>query len=94
MRTKSEKVPLQFCPECHKGLDGATLMSEGKRMRPSPGDISVCFFCATILRFDEKGVMVRATREDIGELEPMDALRLGAFVGELTKRIEKQNRKQ
>ena len=64
-------------------------MNGSKKLRPSPGDLSVCFYCATILKFDDNGVMVRATRADIGKLEPMDALRLGAFVGELTKRIEK-----
>lgn len=69
-------------------------MSGGKELRPSPGDISVCFYCATLLKFDDKGVMVRATREDIAGLEPMDAMKLGAFVGALNKLIEEQNSKQ
>lgn len=45
------KVPESACPECGKELSAATFPS-GKTA-PSPGDFSVCAYCAAVLRFDD-----------------------------------------
>lgn len=45
------KLEKDKCPICGKELDSAT--SAHGNDRPSPGDISICIYCATILRFDE-----------------------------------------
>lgn len=42
-----------FCPKCGKELDGVTQVQEGKETLPVPGDVSVCLYCFTMLRFDD-----------------------------------------
>lgn len=39
------------CPYCSYAMDSVT-EAEGKNVKPSPGDASVCFNCAQILVFD------------------------------------------
>lgn len=82
----SEKLLLQYCPECRAGLDGALEVKGDEETKPKPGDISVCFYCGTILKWDKSGALVRATRADINELEPMQQFNLGLAVGGILKR--------
>ena len=39
------------CPSCGKILDAASPLEEGAK--PSPGDITLCFYCSSILVFGE-----------------------------------------
>jgi hypothetical protein len=39
------------CPSCGKKIDAATHLEE--HVRPKPGDFTVCFGCAVLLRFDQ-----------------------------------------
>lgn len=39
------------CPRCGKNLDAAT--APFAPVRPQPGDVTVCFYCATVLEFTE-----------------------------------------
>lgn len=40
------------CPKCGKLLDGVSHVGDGE-IRPTPGDVSICFYCASALVFDE-----------------------------------------
>lgn len=82
----SEKLLLQYCPECRAGLNASTEALGNNAAEPKPGDLAVCFYCGTILHFDGSGVLVRATRADIGKLSPEDAFTLGGIVGAIQKR--------
>lgn len=44
--------PDNACPACGSRLDAATAVREDAR--PDPGDVSVCVYCAAILRFDRE----------------------------------------
>lgn len=51
---EERKIKESKCPVCNAGLNAAEAASEEfKDMRPEPGDLSVCTYCATILIFDE-----------------------------------------
>lgn len=39
------------CPVCFNRLDAATCATE-EDARPKPGDLTVCFYCTTFLKFD------------------------------------------
>ena len=41
------------CPSCGKFLDGASSVSDPGRSGPSPGDLSICIACGTIVKFGE-----------------------------------------
>lgn len=47
----SSNAPPTPCPICKKVLDAATCM-EGEH-KPSPGDVSICLYCQTWLRFTD-----------------------------------------
>lgn len=51
------------CPSCGKLLSGATSLNEEDAL-PSPGDISVCMDCATILKFDNDLRLVAISNEE------------------------------
>lgn len=82
----SEKTLLQYCPECRTGLDAVSPVTSEAKSNPKPGDVSVCFYCGTVLCYDEGGAIVRATRDDIDKLDPEDAFILGGIVGAICKR--------
>jgi len=41
-----------WCPSCGKLLDGATGIDTNNL--PAPGDVSVCIYCAAVLRFNAR----------------------------------------
>lgn len=41
------------CPTCSMLMDGATNVQPGERGSPSPGDVTVCAYCATMLQFTD-----------------------------------------
>lgn len=56
------------CPKCNAKLDGVTEMGEGDGL-PNPGDVSVCLYCATILRFDDALVPKEITADDMDDMD-------------------------
>lgn len=69
-----------LCPQCGTVLDGATSL-EGKFI-PKPGDVTVCAYCATFLKFDEL-VMLRVLPEhEFEKLDPDEQTQL-AYIRDL-----------
>jgi hypothetical protein len=46
-----QTLPLSLCPDCGYELDAATGVTDQAAV-PSPGDLSLCLRCTTLLRFD------------------------------------------
>lgn len=57
-------IPETFCPFCDAYLDSATEL--GSKRRPSPGDLSVCLYCAEVLIF---GATKNLRKPHVFELE-------------------------
>lgn len=55
------------CPVCEKKIDAVTRPDENGAV-PSPGDISICFYCATVSRFDDNLKLEQLTNEQFAEL--------------------------
>jgi hypothetical protein len=55
------------CPTCGKSLDGA---SNPSGAMPSPGDFSVCVYCAGFARYDERLALRACSADELDELEP------------------------
>ena len=45
------------CPVCDAVLDSVTDITNKNERGPRPGDYSICFYCGTILQFDDKLVL-------------------------------------
>lgn len=54
------------CPSCGKKLDAATAVSEAAR--PKDGDLTVCFYCGSILVFGEN-LSLSVAKIDDGALD-------------------------
>ena len=65
---KSRQVPDSPCPECGNVLGMATGI--GSDRMPSEGDVSVCGYCATIVRFKADLQLRTATADEIAEMPP------------------------
>ena len=52
-----------WCPHCFAGLSASTCITDAAR--PEPGDYTVCIFCASVLRFDERMDLQMSKLEDI-----------------------------
>lgn len=64
-------LPNRHCPDCRELLDEVEALSE-EGTTPSPGDLTICAFCATVLKFTE-GLQLQVAREaDIASL-PIEA---------------------
>jgi hypothetical protein len=55
------------CPCCGKKLDGATSL-DNQPVLPSKGDLSICFYCATVSIFDENLNIKQLTKEEFSQL--------------------------
>jgi hypothetical protein len=55
------------CTNCGKINDAATYIGSGKET-PSPGDISICYYCSHIMAFDEKLKLRELTDAEIIEV--------------------------
>jgi hypothetical protein len=51
LHMRSGKVPPSPCPSCGKVLDGATGVGEERGIKPEPGAITICGYCAAVLVF-------------------------------------------
>ena len=78
-------MPTSSCPYCQYILDGhLSIYPDDRDAIPSPGDVTVCISCASILVFDET-LRVRAPRKGEVEVTP-DLRRIQAAVREQDRR--------
>lgn len=54
------------CPYCQATLDAA--YAKDARLRPKPGDASICFYCAGLLVFDGAGAVRLPTDAELRDL--------------------------
>ncbi len=54
------------CPVCCNKLDAATAMHEPAE--PTPGDLTVCIYCASFLQFTDDLDVRPLTESQVGEL--------------------------
>lgn len=54
------KVPTSHCCECGKKLDGCC----GESVRPSSGDMAICFYCASLNVFADDMTLRRPTDDE------------------------------
>lgn len=52
------------CPSCEKKLNAATAVFFPK-VKPRDGDLSVCFYCGQLLRFDSVGILHKLEPEEL-----------------------------
>jgi hypothetical protein len=84
----TDRMPLQHCPTCEAPLDAATHAGQEGPV-PRAGDVTICLYCQTPLRFAEG---LRLVALDIDELEREDAA-VAAQVRrliKLTRRFKRQ----
>ena len=62
----SIRMPETTCPACNKALDAVTPMEEG--ITPSPGDLSICGYCSTVLQYADDMTFVLADADVIAEV--------------------------
>lgn len=58
--------PDNACPVCGARLDAATAVRQDAR--PDPGDVSVCAYCASVLRFDRELYLYAPAKEEVRDL--------------------------
>jgi hypothetical protein len=62
----SVRVPKTECPKCKQPLDGATSME--RDYGPKTGDVSLCYYCATLLIYDDDLTQRKPTPEELKEI--------------------------
>ena len=55
------------CPVCFRKLDGTTCLTADAK--PKSGDVSVCFYCASLLEYDENLNVIKMTEKTMRELD-------------------------
>jgi len=60
-------TPITRCPGCSYKIDSASAL-DGSKVRPRPGDLSLCFHCSLVLMFEEDLTVREATIDEIAEL--------------------------
>lgn len=59
--------PPCLCPVCTHPFNRATNAENGVQEEPSPGDLSICVECETVLAFTDQLTLRKATDEEIKE---------------------------
>lgn len=65
---KNHVLPNCKCPNCNKLIDSATNM-DGTEISPQVDDISVCFYCGEILKYDKDLAVEEVSREFLDALK-------------------------
>jgi hypothetical protein len=82
---RETRTPLALCPECGYAFDAATHI--GGRARPSPGDLSICLSCGTLLLFDDDlRPVVRAAAGVVDELPERQRAQVLASIDHIQRR--------
>lgn len=61
------RMPEACCPSCEHTLDAAT-SADGSDQRPQAGDLSVCFYCASVLMFNDDFTLRQLSGEEFDAL--------------------------
>lgn len=85
------------CPECGYRFDNTSYMrNSGKtdpNTRPSPGDVTVCFGCASVLAWTENNNVRRADLNDLLKLTNEQRALIGR-IAQAIKHIKKTEGKE
>lgn len=65
------KIDDDICPNCKSVLNTCTGVNSDQN--PSPGDITICFYCGSVLKFNDDMTLLELTTEDYVTM-PKDAL--------------------
>ena len=65
---KVTRLPLRLCPECGEELDACTGVADPTGP-PSPGDLTMCGYCAALMVFDADLCPVKPDASRLAELE-------------------------
>ena len=71
------------CPVCQRLFRGYT--HDGKKMRPSPGDLCVCYYCVTMLKFDDQLQLQKLTTAEFEALPKENQDELNQLVLKIVK---------
>jgi len=64
------QVKASQCPGCRTMLDGCTVINDPDEEKlPKPGDLTVCMYCGSILRFTDGRMLAICTKEDLEDVE-------------------------
>ena len=85
------KVKENYCPTCNEKLDAADSM-ELVWEPPSSGDLSICFYCATICMFDDDLTLVIPTQKEMDELPRETVIELANAIAFVQETIKKKSR--
>jgi hypothetical protein len=89
MSLRTKKTP---CPSCQKVLDAVTA-TDHKDHKPSPGDLTVCFYCAALLCFDFFLDLQIAQPEDLKGITEEQTLTIAAARAAINKKIQNEKTK-
>ncbi len=68
---KRIRTPETRCPHCQKRIDSASCPA-GKA-EPMPGDITICFGCTGVLKFDQNLKLAKLDRGELDQIRQEDA---------------------
>lgn len=86
----SQKVPPVPCPACGAELDGAWA-TDGSGERPSPGDVTICIYCAEMLCYTAALGLRPAAPDDLYRLGNEAALGLFNVLRAVSARIHSES---
>ncbi len=72
MRLTQNEKHASKCPSCKNIMDAATASDFNEHIPhipPKPGDLSVCFYCGTLLRFSDPIHLRTLEKTELDELE-------------------------
>jgi hypothetical protein len=76
------RLPESRCPFCDHKFDAAS--GEGTEA-PKPGDLTICLYCASPLRFTDDLTVRAMTRAEIAELPPQNQAELRRYMAAARK---------
>lgn len=74
------------CPACQKKADGFT--SVGHDCKPKHGDLSVCYYCGEMLRYQEDLSLKKLTNKEFSLLD----VTLRDMLNSISKKIKSKNK--
>lgn len=66
---KNPELAKNICPNCNAKLDAASEINDTDIVQPSPGDHSICIYCASFLTYLDNLSMIVMSEEDVGNLD-------------------------
>ena len=90
-RLHDHQIAPSTCPYCEKLLDGASGIDH-KRV-PKPDDLTVCIYCAQILRFDAHMMLRKVTPHELNALRRAEP-KLIAYLEKMTLIVRSIDRRR